>query len=128
MPDDVSSLVHQTLLGDALEHAEVAVAVFADDGRYLACNTALCELTGYSRAEIAGMRVGVDLAPEGESNEAAYHAILAQGNVVTHGRIQRKDGPVLEVNVWAIPASAAGLPYYVVLYWDERHGPERTAF
>lgn len=126
MSEDVSSLVHQTLLGDALEHAAVAVALFSDDGRYLACNRAFCTLSGYGRDEVTGLRVGVDLAPEGESNLDAYHEILERGNVVTGGRLRRKDGTVAAVDVWAIPSSAAGLPYHLVLYWDAAAGPARS--
>lgn len=126
MPEDVSSLVHQTLLGDALEHAAVAVAVFSDDGRYLACNRSFCALSGYTREEITSMRVGVDLAADPDRNTKVFRDIVARRNVVSAGGLRRKDGTVLEVSVWAIPATAAGLPYYVVLYWDAASGPDRS--
>jgi PAS domain S-box-containing protein len=122
---DVSSLVHQTLLGEAWEHAAVAVAVFSDDGRYLACNEAFCALSGFGRAEILRMRVGVDLAPPGDAhNHELFRAFVSAREQVGEGDLRRKDGSVVHVRVWAIEARAAGLPYYVVLYWPASQPPD----
>ena len=123
---DVSSLVHQTLLGDAWEHAAVAAAVFSEDGRYVACNQAFCRLTGYTRTEIAAMRVGVDLAIDREHNHKLFRDIVGGNKQIGHGGLKCKDGNELAVNVWAIETRAAGLPYSIVLYWETSNRPKRA--
>ncbi|MGH3003017.1 MAG: PAS domain-containing protein, partial [Gaiellaceae bacterium] len=54
----VEKLMHQTLLGEAVECANTAVFVWNDDRRYVAVNEAACELVGLTRSELVGMRVG----------------------------------------------------------------------
>jgi PAS domain S-box-containing protein len=124
-PADIDSLLHQTLLGDAWDHAAVAAAVFADDGHYIACNEAFCKLTGYSREEIGRMRVGVDLAVDERRNHRLFREIVAERRTVGTGGLRRKDGTELEITFWAIATRAATLPYYVVLYWPTSDRPKR---
>jgi PAS domain S-box-containing protein len=121
--DDVQALVQQTLLGEAWENAAVAVAVFSDDGRYIACNRAMCTLTGYSREEILRMRVGVDLAVEPSENTALFEAIVSERQTAGRGGLRRKDGSETVVGFWAVETTAAGLPYFVTLYWEPGAGP-----
>jgi PAS domain S-box-containing protein len=124
--DDIGALVNQTLLGDAWENAGVAVAVFAEDGRYLACNRAFYALTGYTREEIARMRVGRDLAADAAASTKLFRDLVAGKRAVGRGALRRKDGSVVDVNVWAIETRAANLPYYVVLYWPSAERPKRS--
>jgi PAS domain S-box-containing protein len=121
---DVHSMVHQTLLGDAWENARVAAAVFSDDGRYIACNTAFCSLSGYTRDELMAMRVGVDLAPEGSKENLDLFRGITSGTLrAGSGRLRRKDGVVLDVDVLASATFVASLPYYIVLYWERADRP-----
>ena len=115
--EGVSSLIHQTLLGDAWEHAAAAISIFSDDGRYIACNRAFCELSGYTRDEIVQMRVGVDLAADGR-NMQLFEDIVGSGRTRGGGGLKRKDGVVVEVDVEAIATTVAGLPYHIVLYFE----------
>jgi PAS domain-containing protein len=55
----------------------VNTLMFSDDGRYLACNRAFCDLTGYSREEISRMRVGVDLAVSEQSSGKLFRESCA---------------------------------------------------
>ena len=123
--EDVVAMVQQTLLGDAWEHAAAAVAVFSDDGRYIACNRAFCHLTGYGRDEILEMRVGVDLAVDEAANRKLFGEIVGDSRVVGSGGLRRKDGTTTTVNFWAIATRAAGMPYYIVLYWESSQRPKR---
>jgi PAS domain S-box-containing protein len=124
--EGIGAMVHQTLLGDAWDNAVVALAVFSDDGRYLACNVAFCRLTGYTREEITKMRVGVDLAVDEARNTKLFEEIVTEKRVVGSGGLRRKDGEEITVNVWAIETRVANLPYYVVLYWDASQRPKRS--
>jgi PAS domain-containing protein len=45
-----TKILHQTLLGDAGEHALVPVVVVDDDRHFVAMNEAYCRFTGYPRA------------------------------------------------------------------------------
>ena len=128
MAEDIGAMVHQTLLGDALDCARVAVAVFSDDGWYIACNEAFCKLTGYSRDEVTKMRVGVDLAVEEKSNTKLFREIVGQKRTIGSGGLKRKDGTATTVNFWAIETRVANLPYYLVLYWDASERPKRSEF
>ena len=121
---DINSIVHQTLLGDAWENAEVAVSIFSDEGRYIACNTAFCRLSGFTREEIVKMRVGVDLAPEGSrQNLDLFRGITGDRLQAGTGELRRKDGVVLPVDILAVATQVAGLPYFIVLYWDAQKRP-----
>lgn len=122
---DIDTLLHQTLLGDAWDHATVAAAVFSDDGRYIACNEAFCKLTGYSREEIGRMRVGIDLAVDEQRNHKLFREIVGERRTVGSGGLKRKDGSELAITFWAIATRAAALPYYVVLYWPSSDRPKR---
>ncbi len=121
---DIGALLHQTLLGEAWDHASVAAAVFADDGRYIACNEAFCTLTGYERDEIAQLRVGIDLAAD-DRNHKRFREIVAERRTVGNVGLKRKDGLEVAVTFWAIATRAASLPYYVVLYWPTSERPKR---
>ncbi|MGZ4335095.1 MAG: PAS domain S-box protein [Gaiellaceae bacterium] len=122
-PPDVHAMVQQTLLGDAWEHAAVGVAVFSDDGRYIACNRAFVRLTGYEREEVLRMRVGVDLAHDREANSRLFDEIVADTRTTGSATLRRKDGGVVPVNFWAIETRAANLPFYLTVYWDARLPP-----
>ena len=122
---DVSPMIHQTLLGDAWEHAAVAAAIFADDGRYIACNQAFCRLTGYRRSEITDLRVGVDLAVETRKNTKLFREVTTEQRTSGTAGLKRKDGTALTVNFWAIETKVANLPYFIVLCWDASRRPKR---
>jgi PAS domain S-box-containing protein len=117
---DVSGLIHRSLLGDAWDNASAPISVFSDDGLYIACNAAFCALTGYTREEIMQMRVGVDLAPNEKDNRELFEDIVAGRTRFSPGRMRRKNGEIIDVEVWAIDTTVAGLPYHIVLYLDPR--------
>ena len=50
-------LVQSILLGDAVEHAPVAILVADEEMRYVAANLTACELLGYTRDELLRLRV-----------------------------------------------------------------------
>ena len=125
MADGIGAMVHQTLLGDAWDNASLAVAVFSDDGRYIACNDAFCRLTGYTRDEVTKMRVGVDLAPDPPKNTKLFKEIVGYKRQIGSGGLKRKDGTVTTVNFWAIETRVANLPYFITMYWDASQRPKR---
>lgn len=68
---DAEQLVQITLLGEAIEFLPVAVFVFDEVGRYVAVNEHASRITGYTRKELLGKRLG-QLADESAVALAAY--------------------------------------------------------
>ena len=78
-----SALLHQTLLGDAWQRAEIAVVIFDDDGNYLAANEHYLAITGRSREQVMQLRAGQNLLMS-EEERARFAEIIRGG--ISHGR------------------------------------------
>jgi len=110
--------LHQTLLGDAWDNAEVAAVVFDDDRRFITVNHAYCDLTGYSREEITQLRAGEDLVAD-EETKRAVDAIVA-GKAMSRARrgtVRRRDGGLVEIEWVTIRTKVSSLPYFIGLVW-----------
>ena len=83
-------LVQSVLLGEAVEHAPVAILVADDEMRYVAANATACELLGYSREELLRLRVP-DLAQYPEA-EGEFEAMIAAGELIGRTTVRGKDG------------------------------------
>lgn len=121
--DQLQALVHATLVGDGWAAAGVSTGIISDDGRYIACNDALCELTGYTRAELLEMNAGRELAADEDADrnvEDARSGVRPWG----FGSLRRKDGTVVGVNYWMIRTVVARTPYFVAMMWAENNGPD----
>jgi PAS domain S-box-containing protein len=110
-------LVQTVLLGDAVEHAPVAILVSDDEMRYVAANEYACKLLGYTRSELVGLRA-TDLAShEDAAREFAY--VQAHGETSGTLRVLRKDGADLTLHHRSAEITLAGLVYYVAVLWPE---------
>ena len=117
-PPSVTELLHQTLLGDAWENAEVGVAIFGDDHTYLATNEAFCKLTGYARAELVKLRAGTDLAGD-EETRSLFPSVIGGSRRIGTGALKRKDGTVIPVHFMVVQTTVSRLPYFISLMWRE---------
>jgi PAS domain S-box-containing protein len=108
--------LQRSLLGEAMDMAELAVFVFEDDEHYVAVNDAACELSGYTREELLDLPLR-DLAADPE--QALRNLKRVASGERTHGRtrMRRKDGTVIELEYRAARATIAGMPFLVALYW-----------
>jgi PAS domain S-box-containing protein len=108
------AVIQQALLGDALEQAKGFGAFVLDDrGRYIAVNDAACELSGYARDEIVGLRIGAfnpHLAAE-------YAAGRTGAQLAGQTWIARKDGTRLTLEYRASETRVARMPYLLVICW-----------
>ena len=109
--------MQSVLLGEAIEHAPVAILVADDDMRYVAANEYACDLFGYTRSELLGLRV-TDLAGE-EDVPREFAEVQAQGRHEGTTELIRKDGTTLRVRYRASETRIAGLLYYVSVSWPE---------
>jgi PAS domain S-box-containing protein len=110
-------LVQSILLGDAIENAPVVILVADEEMRYVAANRFACDLLGYSRQELLGMRVP-DIARYEEAT-AEFAQMLDSGELNGRTTVVRKDGHELTFEYRASETEIAGLKYYVSLGWVE---------
>jgi PAS domain S-box-containing protein len=110
-------LVQTVLLGEAVEHAPVAILVADDEMRYVAANSTALDLLGYSRDELLRLRVP-DLASYPEA-EGEFEAMIAAGELMGRTVITRKDGSRVSLRHRSSEIRIAGLEYYVAVLWPE---------
>ena len=109
-------LVQKSLVGEALEHGPVAVFVADDDGRYLAVNAYACELLGYTRSELLGLRVAdVAIDPDAKANYAKMRRRRGSHTGVT--RLRHSDGSEIEMNFRASQTTVGGMLVYIGTCW-----------
>src|SRR5258708_206576 len=104
-------LVQTGLLGDAIDRAPAAVFVADENGQYVAGNRVACEMLGYTRAELLGLRVqDVGAEPEVEAHFKAFVRAREEKGVTT---LRRKDESTVRFRYSAGETIMAGLTYYV---------------
>ena len=104
-------LIQASLLGEAIEHAPVAVFVADEDGRYVAVNQAACVLLGYSREELLALRVS-EVARYEEAGEE-WSEMLRTGARTGTSQLTRKDGSLVEFSYAAGVTKVAGMPLFI---------------
>jgi PAS domain S-box-containing protein len=113
-----ADVLQETLLGEALEHAPVGALVLDEQGRYLAANRMACRLTGYAREELLRL-TPTDLAAH-PANVPAKLAELAEGRPLSgQTQLRRQDGAVVSVAYRAGETRSGGLPYFVLVFWED---------
>ena len=88
------------------ETAAVGTAEISPDGRFLAVNARLCEITGYSQAALLVMTPGDLVPPEERATDQARLAAFLRGDAphyTVEERYVRQDGRVIWVLVTAAP-------------------------
>ena len=105
------------LLGEAVEHAPVAILVADDEMRYVAANSTACELLGYTREELLRLRVP-DVAGYPEA-EGEFEAMIASGQLAGRTVVTLKDGSRRSLSHRSSEIRIAGLEYYVAVLWPE---------
>jgi len=109
-------LVQSVLLGEAVEHAPVAILVADEEMRYVAANATATKLLGYTREELLQRRIP-DIA--GSEAEAEFEAMVAAGELVGRTTVTLKDGSQRSLRYRSSETTIAGLTYYVAVLWPE---------
>lgn len=109
-------MLEDPVLGEALAHAEAAVAVFNDERRFLAVNEHYLELTGYRREEIDSHRAGENLRLN-PLDQDAFIELITSAVSAGEADITRKDGKRLTVEYVVIPTYANGERVYIGMMW-----------
>jgi PAS domain S-box-containing protein len=121
--EDVQAIVHATLLGDGWAATGVSSGIISEEGQYVACNDAMCKLTGYSRDELLEMNAGDRLSADEDARRNVADARSGE-RPWGFGHLRRKDGTVVGVHYWLIHTVVAQVPYLVALMWPTGSGPD----
>lgn len=103
--------VQQYLLYDAVDRSPALVFVADDDMNYLAVNQRACEVLGYTRAELLGLRV-TDIAVAVEA-PAMYSEMIAERSHQGEVELRTKEGALLPFVYQASGVTVAGMQYWV---------------
>ena len=98
-------LVQASLLGEAVDGADLAILVTDEDGRCIAVNLQACSLLGYTRAELLELEVP-ELVPDTDPREC-YRAVQANGRSEGVAEALRSDGTALSMRYWSTPTRVA---------------------
>jgi PAS domain S-box-containing protein len=109
--DDHLAILHQALIGEAVDHSPMLVFVADEDMRYVAVSRRACEVLGYTRAELLKLTV-LDVASE-PTAQAEYAEMVASGFRSGTAMLRTKDGGSLEFRYVASEAEIAGLPFFL---------------
>jgi len=101
-----------------IDEAPIGMALVALDGRFVRVNRALCEIVGYSSAELTGLTFQAITHPDDRDADLASAGQLARGDIPLYHREKRyvrKDGTIVEVllNV-SILRNRDGTPIYFI--------------
>ena len=103
-------LLQAQLLGEALQTADVGFLVWDEDRRYIAANSAACEILGTSLPDLLGQPVGGHTVNSdvGELIDAAVRSTFGQGTA----EVARFDGSgSVKVFYATFTTHSAGMPF-----------------
>jgi PAS domain S-box-containing protein len=109
--DDHLAILHQALIGEAVDHSPLLSFVADEDMRYVAVSRRACDVLGYTREELLKLRV-TDIASESTA-QAEYAELVAAGFRSGTATLRTKNGESLEFTYFASEATIAGLPFYI---------------
>ena len=115
-------LLHEALLGEAAESAFFAITVYDDDGNMVAANRRAADLLGYSREELLAYDVGA-FTEGGFDRKRLQSQDMREGVRLVRG----KDGSRTPVAFVVAPATLAGLPFFVSVWWQIPEDDPRAA-
>lgn len=98
-------LVQASLLGEAVDGAELAILVSDEEGRCIAVNKQACAMLGYTRDELLALELP-DFAPDTDPREC-YREVHASGQSEGVTDTVRSDGSALSVRYWSTPTRVA---------------------
>jgi len=102
----------------AIDEAPIGMALVALDGRFFRVNRALCEIVGYSAAELTGLTFHAITHPADLDADLALAGQLDRGEIPRYQlekRYVRKDGTIVDIMLsGSIVRSHAGEPLYYI--------------
>lgn len=124
-PPLANPLVQASLLGEAVDSADLAILVSDESGRCIAVNRQACTLLGYTREELLALEVG-ELAPEVDA-ESCFRRTYAEGETSGVADTVRSDGTKVPVRFWSTPTRVAQMHLLLSLGRPETVAAARPA-
>ena len=118
VPRRPEELINQTLVGEAWCNAALPMLVVDDDGNYVATNESVCALTGYTHAELLGLRAGRDLAGDAASR-GIYRALEREHRMQGKKLVRRKDGSLVRCRYWGVRTKVGKMQYFILMLWAQ---------
>jgi PAS domain S-box-containing protein len=109
----VPDVVHTSLLGEGADCADIGIAIYDDDGRYVAINAHGCEMLGYTRDELLTLDVG-DFTEGGIDRTVLKSPERREGSRL----VRRKDGHFLAVGFVVSPTKIANIGFNLAMFWE----------
>jgi PAS domain S-box-containing protein len=101
-----------------IDEAPIGMALETLDGRFVRVNRALCEIVGYSSAELTRLTVRAITHPDDRDADLAFKGQLARGEIPRYQlgkRYIRKDGGIVHIQLsCSILRSRDGAPFYYI--------------
>jgi PAS domain S-box-containing protein len=113
----VPEIVHETLLTEAWQNAQVGAVVFDEGRTFLTANRMYLELVGYSRDEIGSMKAGANIVTDEEGRLAYLKLVTTHERLTGSTPIRRKDGQVHLVDYVIVPTVVSKFPFFMALMW-----------
>jgi PAS domain S-box-containing protein len=110
-PEDALAIVHQTLIGEAIDCSPMLAFVADDNMRYVAVSSAVCDVLGYTRNELLKLRVP-DVAFESTAS-AEFAEMVETGSRAGTAKLRTKDGQTVEFTYHAFETRITGLTFYL---------------
>src|SRR5437763_16021234 len=118
----VPDVVHTSLLGEGADCAEVGIAIYDDDGRYVAVNQRGCDLLGYTRDELLTHDVA-DFTEGGIDRAVLKSLERREGARI----VRRKDGHSIAMAFVVTPTRIANIAFYLAMFWELAADDPRAA-
>jgi PAS domain S-box-containing protein len=109
----VERLIQSGLLGEAVDDGPALVFVADDYMRYVAVNRKACDVLGYTRQELLGLRV-TDVARD-PSASGEYAEMIAKSARNGAAILTCRDGSEVVFRYQASETVVAGMPFYVAV-------------
>ena len=108
-------LIQASLLGEAIDHAPLAVLVAHESMRYVVASAAAAALLGYPREELVTLGVG-DLA-RSPGAQAEVRRVLEAGSGVGEAELTCKNGSTIWVGYRAARTRLAHMDAWLAVLW-----------
>ncbi|HQU81899.1 MAG TPA: PAS domain S-box protein [Pyrinomonadaceae bacterium] len=112
------------------EHAAVGVAHVSLDGKWILVNETVCNITGYSKEELAAMNFQDITHPEDRDKSAEFGRTIIDGEINTYSlekRYVRKDNSITWVNITvSLVRDKNGNPEYFISVLEDINQRKKT--
>ena len=117
MANGFPEMLHETLLTEAWQNAEIAAVVFDEGPGVPDREPAYLSLVGHSYDEIKDKAPGANILTDEEGRLTYVDLVTQHPRLDGSTPIRRKDGSLLIVDYVIVRTSVSTLPFFMALMW-----------